>query len=393
MVELWNWYNYYTKDKWTDKSDQWKKETSKKTSSSVFDTDSSFIKYKPNNDTKNPFDTKYWSIAEKRKATDKERYEKRVAEVNAIKETARLKREEIKRQNEDYAEQVRLEAERIKEEINIKNEDKRFIEVVDDKIELNLEIKKDTLEIKKITKYLKQKYKREEQNKPLTKKHKEKYDNFLSKESNISEYLSEKWREYNKKVLKIIEATSLEDYLKQFNEKNNPKPILKKNNISKELPKKENFIKYEKRFEVSSRWKRILSVLDKAVKDWNSLWAKNCSDFADKAYKLANNGRWIYDFPNTFNWVDYKPNSWKWTWLLVEKYASNEDVSKLTPGSHIIIDLKDGDNYWEWKTHSIIAKSFPSNWKIEAYSFPATWNKPPTIAFYDTTHILRIQAA
>ena len=169
--------------------------------------------------------------------------------------------------------------------------------------------------------------------------------------------------------------------------------INERNNVKlHKLPKKKDFIKYEKKFEISRRWRKVINVLNKAVKEWNTFWSKNCSDFVDKVYKIANNWKWIYDFPNTFNWVDYKPNSWIWTWLLVKKYASRDDIAKITPGSHIIVDLKKGNYYWVWKTHSIIAKGFPINWKIEAFGFPARWNLKPDIKFYDINHILRIQA-
>ena len=247
-------------------------DTKKSHDTSAFNTDSNFITYKQG---KNPFDTKFWTIASKRKA-----------EANKLKVKNRLKREELEKQKEakivSEIETNRLELKKLKEhfEKNKKNEKSQNEQEKKQKL-VNKKQDISTLKKEYISKSLIKT--QEEAREPLIKVHREKYDNYFLNEKKVEDKAYKEWKEWNNEIYKLLKTKTKEEVLSIINKKNEP------------LPRKEDFIKYEKKFEAFSVWKKILSVLEKAVKQRDNLWAKNCSDFVNKAYKIANKGKWIYN--------------------------------------------------------------------------------------------------
>lgn len=140
---------------------------------------------------------------------------------------------------------------------------------------------------------------------------------------------------------------------------------------------KDYFIKYNKE-KLSQKNIWLLNIALDAYSHKDTLWAKHCTDWIDKIYKQS---LWIsvYDSNTLFNWV--KRIS-KWTWIGVEEYANNEEISEIKAWDHIIVDKPRWWKYGVWRTHSILALWQPNNWLLKAISYP-NYNSQPVIEYID----------
>lgn len=138
-----------------------------------------------------------------------------------------------------------------------------------------------------------------------------------------------------------------------------------------------NQIDKKKENEDSFDWTEMLALnyveerATKALKNWDDLWAADCTHFASKILWVPN----VNALPWGFRW-SIRDDGDEWTWLIPLMYASKNDISRIDAWQHLLVDQPKNWEYWRWKTHSVVSLWKADNWLINVMSIPEAGKKP-----------------